>query len=234
MSRFPLLCLLSVVPTLTWVQTPQTYALVYKPKLGQEMKFKLTMEVKNGEQQAVATANFVMKIVKVDESGNFRIEGTMSDAKAVMNGQEAPEKSTVYVTSFKKYDTTGKAIEESTAPTSQEGGVYFEPFFYRFPEKPVAIGGKWNAGRDPDSKSGFAGSRTTFSLTGLDKLKGIEVLVVHFNTRTLDAADSGAAQGDFYVATDDFRVVRFELTNEVKNPTDGSVSGSMKVKAVPM
>lgn len=231
----PILALLFAIPLCGFQASDKTYSLAFKPKLNQEMKYLVTAQVDADDLHLKIKVKQTLKVIKIEADGGYQLEDRESDGVAKVGEQEEAVPPDQFHVTVTKYDAKGFQIVEpkKKGDDSDNQFSFLSSLIMDPPEKPVAIGGTWTQTEPADEKAGEPGSKFTYVLKGFDKIGGVEVLDIHFTMKQLTGTDNVKSEGDYFVATDDFRLVRYEMSGEnVKLGEDGPLA-TIKVKGVP-
>lgn len=182
------------------------HTVAWKPKVNEttklNMKFTMQMDAGGQMMEIIAMFNISSKTTKID-GDKVTEEGSMSDFKLLMNGQEmgdmgggAPpegEKTTI----VRKLN--GEVISDST-PAEMGGGERMQRFnaFY-FPEKPVIFGDSWTHEWAADKAKGLQSAKAKYTLEGEEVKNKVDCWKISVVFAELDSSSGMSNMGTVWL-----------------------------------
>ena len=164
--------------------TLQDYTLKHAPKVGEVTKYKMSGELSVMGQTVQMTAIMVNKTTKVEDSGNYITESSMTEGKIVLNGSEMDLGDQPATTTTFKPD--GSVVEVTGEAADIGGSRMANLTAFVVSEKPVKVGDTWANDMKGDTKKNTvdaAGKYIGFFPPGTTADRMIELITPHLHGR---------------------------------------------------
>ncbi len=188
------------------------YSLKRTSKVGDTIKYKLTVKANAGGIDATLTAASEDKVTKVTEAGGYTLDQTWSDSKLDVGGtaQDGPTIQITYTygPSNELLDLTGKDVEEQ-AKTSFVSLDTLKSL--RLPGKPVKVGDTWTVEIAPTDANAKVGAHLEYKLDGEEKLGTFDTLRIKLTGKLVSGGDA-TSEMTIWVSKTDFSMVKTEGT----------------------
>ena len=201
----------------------------WKPKEGNELKFKLTMnasgDMGGGEMAIEAEIALTYKVLKVNDDGTVKVEESESMVSLFVDDQDMTDMvagqggSTTTIV----YKPNGEPIsrEVSSAmgvdnPRMAEGQVFI------FPDEPVSPGDTWTRTTKGESDKGTVDTKTSFKYIGTEMVGSWSTYKILYDFTETVGNDPYTAKGHIWLSVEDGEMVKGELRLENFEPGPGA------------
>jgi hypothetical protein len=216
----------------TFALAAQAGPLVRKPKVGEELKYRIKVNVDFGGQDIVFSGLQTEKITEVGTDGTYTVESRRSDIKVMVGGQEmegAGSEAETATTSVYNLDGTIKEIRGDQA----DGSAYrFSNLLSVFLNgKEAKVGDTWSNEKAGDTKTGAAGYKSTYKIVGEEKIGSSDTWKVEFSTKESEGDAPATADGTVWLDKAEATMVKMESkwTNAPIPGAPGPVNGSVSI-----
>lgn len=201
-------------------------------KEGEVTKYKMSGELEVMGQSVGFTATLVNKTIKVDEKGNYTVEGSQMDAKLNVGGSEmdlpaGTATTTVYKPDGTVLDVQGEGVEM--------GGFRMANLMSTIvPDRELKAGDTWTSEIKGDPAKQTVDVKGSYTLEAIEKLDGADVAKIAFEMKEATGEATASVKGTAWVETKGGNLIKMESTwKDV--PVPGSptpVSGKMTMTLV--
>lgn len=232
--------LLFALATASVAAEEPSYDLLWKPKPKDALDYKLTLVIDVQEYRFNFESDLLMKVLKVDENGDYELETSTKNSKISFQGEEemVPEENDPTI---EKYSSKGERLsqpdkkDDSGADEEDEdanpiGKVLSEVTNFIAPEKPVKKGDKWVRDVKGDEKAKVEAAKLEYEVVGKEREGDFEVIRVDYKYKQTEAREPVTAEGTFRIKKDDFSLVSFEATVEGFKMDPDAPTGTAKLK----
>lgn len=191
-----------------------TYDLVWHPRSGDVMTFKIQLAIDSTPEKYIFTATTKNKVVKVKPNGDYDIETTTTDQKVKHGTHEDPGDDDTKPTTD-TYNSKGEKIASSEDNDPAEEGNPATDALDSVtdglkPQAPVKIGEKWTALIEPSAKLKREAGKVEYTLVGIDKQGAYQVLKIAYNYHQTEKDTPVTVDGFIMLSQQDFSIVRVE------------------------
>jgi len=184
-------------------------------KVGDSVKYSHTFVIEEEGEKIEISGETVTTVKKINDDGSLEIEDSNKTTKMTMSGEVI--------------DMSDEEADVSTSVQSPSGGILSVSDFdddpmtfrisqatsFRYPEKAVEKGGKWEVDFKADAKRKTPAATAIFELEGPDSYQGFKCFKVKYTYRETEGNDPTTTKGSFWIREEDGLELKAEL--EVKN-----------------
>lgn len=191
-----------------------SYDLIWKPKSGDVMSYKLALELVLVPTNATFTSDLNVRVTDVRANGDYTVETYIKNLKASYEGSErtfpdAPA-------STDSYNAKGEPI--SKLPTEGDdpvSAIVSQITDFYVPDKPAKLHDSWTKTVKGDAKLHIVGFKTTYTLVDFEPLGSGQVARVQFDYKRTQGDKPAQARGTFLLDSTNYALAGFNA--DVKN-----------------
>lgn len=194
------------------------FTLARKPKEGDNLKYKMAVDVDLGGLPIKASATLTEKVVKVEEDGSFKVSQAMTDGKLDVNGQEqeysGPESTLVYA-------PTGEVKSMASETTSADVWRFANLNAVRLTTKTLNLNDTWTVVYPADPKTGAVAGKADYTLLGEEKIDDFDTFKVKTVVKETEGSEPASIEGTVWLDKNDGSLVKSD-TKWMNVPFPGS------------
>jgi hypothetical protein len=178
-------------------------------KTGDVAKFRMKADMDTPQGAVTFSALFSEKVIKASETGDYTVEETQTDGKAVVAGAEYPAPDTPVVTTT--YKSTGEvvAVDSSAADPNMYRMANLQSM--RFSSKPVKVGDTWNVEIKKDSK-GSVDAKGEYKIEAREKIGNYDTFRIHATFKETSGEAPASIDGTYWVNVADGALIKLQGT----------------------
>jgi hypothetical protein len=193
------------------------YALIWKPRVGQEFKYRVDVDAQIAASKLAFGAELQLRVAKVAANGDYTVESVYSHATMIVDGTSMDiadaAKSTPEIEVF---NSKGMMISKKKVSDDDE----WDPFSralnmmmdFHAPEKPVKVGDKWSKEIKGDATAKIRPVKIEYAVAATERLGAAEVVKVVFSYEETERDKPVTGDGTFLLDAADGSLHRLDAT----------------------
>ena len=200
--------------------------LKYAPKVGDDLKYKMTGQVQIMGTQADISADFEYKVTKVDTDGSYTIESSQKNMQVSAMGQTMNPPDSKDTTVSK---ANGEIIDYQTENQDPSAWRMAELNSFVYPDKPVNVGDSWQSKVVADPKKGTVAATCDYKVDSLEKVGNHDTAKIKVSYKETEGSDPASSDGFVWLDTKDGAVVKSEANWANVPSQQGPISAKITV-----